>query len=295
MRKYKHPFRITTAAGCLLALVLLSSLLSTTSAENQSGKISVTIRDPFFGGMYGSCILIEQSEERPGLEKTSNSVPIDARKYELKHKLVADSDNRTTEANLTPGVYRLRVLSRGYEEFISEQFKLSSGETKTFDITMRMSMSTQQFGVQKPPFEDPLVTAQAKGTKRLVSFKTILQTSSSGIRERENVIVTNAQDWESLWNRIYRTSASRPELPSLDFKDKVVIVSSLGEINTGGYGIEIIRAVETDDAINLWVKTTSPGGGAVTMAFTQPIHVIEMKRVDKKIMFVRPRYQSPCL
>lgn len=289
-----HKLRLLKRAltGCFLTLVLLWLLLLNISAQNP-GKLRVTMRQPYFGGVYGSCIWIEQEVSR-GREQNSNSVNSDAPKYQLKHKLVATPNNTAIETYLSGGVYRIRILSRGFEEFTSEPFELTPGATKAIDVTLRMSIHAQ-FGIPEPPLEDPLVTAQAEGTKRLLPFKTLLIDRSSGIREPQNVVVTDTLDWENLWDKIYSRRTRRPEPPNIDFKNKIVIASSLGEMSTGGFGIEIIRAVETDDAIELWVKTSSPEGGAVTLALTQPIHVIEMERVDKKIAFVRPRYQSPCL
>lgn len=293
MRIHKLLLLKRAKTGCFVTLALLSLLLSNISAQNQSGKVRVTMTQPYFAGTYGSCILIEREQSREP-EQKSNSINSDARKYELTDKIVAGHDNRAPEANLAPGVYRIRVRSRGFEEFTSESFELSSGETKAFDVTLKVPIHAQ-FGIPEPPLEDPLVTAEAKGTKRLLPFKTLLISDSSGIRERQNVVVTNTLDWENLWNKIYARHIPQRPAANIDFKNKIVIASSFGEMNTGGFGIEIIRAVETDDAVEIWVRTHSAGGGAVTLAFTQPIHVIEMERVDKKIAFVRPRFQSPCL
>ena len=55
-------------------------------------------------------------------------------------------------------------------------------------------------------------------------------------------------------------------------------------VPTGGYYIEITKIVEKENSVEVFARETSPSPGSlVTEAFTQPYHIVKMKKVDKRL------------
>jgi hypothetical protein len=65
-----------------------------------------------------------------------------------------------------------------------------------------------------------------------------------------------------------------------------LIIASMGQMMTGGYGISIKKAVETDNKITINVTQSSPGpNDMVTMALTWPQDAVAIKKSNKPIVF----------
>ncbi|MEI6336884.1 MAG: protease complex subunit PrcB family protein, partial [Methylococcaceae bacterium] len=65
-----------------------------------------------------------------------------------------------------------------------------------------------------------------------------------------------------------------------------LIIASMGQMMTGGYGISIKKAVETNNKITIDVTQSSPGpDGMVTMALTWPQDAAAIKKSNKPIVF----------
>ena len=286
-------FRNHMLLACV-ALTLLCLFSSFSPADTLSGRIKWTIKDDKGALVADACVLLER---HVGELPPERDVKIGAREvgqYSVAHKFITSYQNQGAfEAKVPAGAYRLKVLAWGYNEFTSELFRLPQGASKTIDVILQTSWAPQDSSPTEPPLENPLITSRGEGVKRLMKFKTIWSSTYSGIREGGNVLITNAKDWDALWQKVHSTVLHRPELPQIDFEESMVIASFYGEMNTGGYGIEIVRLVESRDTLDVWVRRYG-GGGIVTQAFTQPLHLIETERVHKKITFVTPRYEPPC-
>lgn len=119
-----------------------------------------------------------------------------------------------------------------------------------------------------------------------VGFETVEQGYNSGLDKRTNYIITNKHDWGILWNRVHLTVSPRSALPQVDFTENMIIAVSQGTFGTGGYSIEIIKAIETENTLEIFVIETYPGPWCVlTQSVTQPYHIIELKKTNKKILF----------
>lgn len=95
-------------------------------------------------------------------------------------------------------------------------------------------------------------------------------------RERGDYIIQTQEEWEDLWQRTYSSSSEPLEI---DFKSHIVIAVYMGERVTGGYHIEITSIEES--GVFRWVniRETNPSPtDLVTMALTQPYHLVKIRR-----------------
>jgi hypothetical protein len=115
-----------------------------------------------------------------------------------------------------------------------------------------------------------------------VSFETIKQSAYSGYEERGRYVIQTAEAWASLRNKMAQGWRS----PTIDFNQHMVIAVFQGLQNTGGFSITITDVVEYENYVKVSVTETAPGpDDIVTMALTQPAHIIKLERIEKKVVF----------
>ncbi|MEM6800309.1 MAG: protease complex subunit PrcB family protein [Bacteroidota bacterium] len=125
-----------------------------------------------------------------------------------------------------------------------------------------------------------------------VSFTDINKDSFSGLEQAENLLIDNTSDWAEFWSKAYSTQTPKPELPEIDFSNKVVLAACMGSRNSGGYGIEILKTTMEGETVYVDVVQVSPGINCLsTMAIIYPYHVIELEKgsIKKAIFHVEER------
>ncbi|HLY09382.1 MAG TPA: protease complex subunit PrcB family protein [Planctomycetota bacterium] len=119
-----------------------------------------------------------------------------------------------------------------------------------------------------------------------VPFTILDKGASSGFQSPREMFVSSQKDWAETWAMRLGAAPTKKALPVVDFERDVAIVAAVGMQNTGGYAIEITRIVRTKDAIEIFVKRSSPpegtkpGGGA-----TAPFVLARMKKPDRPVTF----------
>ncbi|NYT00930.1 MAG: protease complex subunit PrcB family protein [Methanocellales archaeon] len=126
-----------------------------------------------------------------------------------------------------------------------------------------------------------------------ITFENISKGSYSGHNERGDYVIKNSSELDNLWGKMQSRGTTTPisaiiDLPDVNFNDEMVVAVFQGTQSTGGYAIEIIKIVEKENSVEVFVKETSPSPDSlVTQAFTQPHHIVKTKRVDKEVIFIR--------
>jgi len=114
-------------------------------------------------------------------------------------------------------------------------------------------------------------------------FQTISQRAMSGVTSPEEHVITDDKEWAGLWARIHSNEMPVPNMPQIRFDKESILGVFMGTKNTGGYGIEIKRVIDTGKKIIVLVEQISPPEGAmVTMAITQPYHVVKIENPEGK-------------
>lgn len=132
-----------------------------------------------------------------------------------------------------------------------------------------------------------LMQADLEAQETVASWETIEKKSYSSHPEREQYAIRNEEEWETLWNRVYKGRSPIPERPDVDFAKEMVIAVFMGEKPTGGYSIEIERIVEREETWEVHVQETAPGpNDGVIEALTQPYHMVRTPRTEKEVTFV---------
>ena len=122
------------------------------------------------------------------------------------------------------------------------------------------------------------------GEKELV-LETIIIGSSQSVANSNNKVIRDRREWGRFLDMLYNESP-RMVLFAADFNNEMVIAAF--RQNREAYNIQIDRAVETEDAINVYIKKKDYQG--ITIALTKPepcsYHIVKTKKSDKKVSFV---------
>lgn len=110
-----------------------------------------------------------------------------------------------------------------------------------------------------------------------------------GVREKKEVVITDAETWQSVWQDLNSVREPMPELPQVDFSSQMILAVFMGEQRSGGYGINIDNIYKKDDDLFVKIveKKPDPKGG-VTLALTHPYHIVVIPKIKyTKVNFLR--------
>jgi hypothetical protein len=136
-----------------------------------------------------------------------------------------------------------------------------------------------------PPINTSL-TIDLSMSERTMKFQTIDKGYYSGHKSPAYYVINDAEEWADVWDQHTQTFSPQPPSPEVDFSRTTIIAVFMGEYNTGGYEIEIKEMVDTGPTVVVKVEKTYPGKGCiVTMALSQPYHIVEVDKIDKQVVF----------
>lgn len=109
----------------------------------------------------------------------------------------------------------------------------------------------------------------------------------SGVTQPERLVIRDEAAWQAAWATIWPAFAPIPAAPGVDFSKEMIVLVALGGRSTGGYSILVDSAMTTSTGLTVWIGTSSPGATCITtQAFTQPIDIARIQRIDAPVHFV---------
>jgi protease stability complex PrcB-like protein len=104
----------------------------------------------------------------------------------------------------------------------------------------------------------------------------------SGIEARREAVVRSPAEWTALW----KDHGSREPMPAIDLSREMVVGVFLGRRNTGGYGVEIVRAATSGGVTVVEYVETAPSPDAITsQVLTAPFHLVAVPKQDGEVSF----------
>ena len=129
-------------------------------------------------------------------------------------------------------------------------------------------------------------------SKLCLEFKTISQSMQCGWTDHAAIIVRNDKQLKWMWDRCYAHSLEPKPLPELDFGKVMWVCVFRGQYPTWGYTTEVRRITEKQDAHNTFllveILESNPSRWMYLkhkQEFSQPFHIVEMKRRDLSFRF----------
>ena len=119
--------------------------------------------------------------------------------------------------------------------------------------------------------------------------------TSSGIPDRQRIVVRSSVSWATLWRRIVGSHAPRPAMPPVDFTREMLIVVTMGTRPTGGHTIAIDSVVMRGDGLRVFVRERSPGPSCITTAaLTAPVALARLERSFRPVRFTTREEVRDC-
>ena len=119
-----------------------------------------------------------------------------------------------------------------------------------------------------------------------VEFSTVCIGCSSGHISPAYYVIQDTETWTGVWNQHVQFMVFPLPPPVMNFSKYTVIAVFMGEVGTGGYGIEVYDIVDAGSSIIVKVEKTEPGPRCiVTQALTQPYHIVQIAKTDKEVSF----------
>ncbi|NBB99582.1 MAG: protease complex subunit PrcB family protein [Bacteroidetes bacterium] len=122
-----------------------------------------------------------------------------------------------------------------------------------------------------------------------LSIEAIDAGAMGAVAEERRDVITDAGALEARWNALYSHRSEVPAPPSINFDERVVAFASLGQRPTGGYRVELARAVHNEDrgVVELTVREVTPGPSCmVQQVLTFPYLLAAVEAVDAPYEFV---------
>lgn len=110
-----------------------------------------------------------------------------------------------------------------------------------------------------------------------------------GYVDSERLVIETEGEWKEVWEKVVGFQIPKPKLPEVDFETEMIIAVFMGEQRTGGYSIDITRIIKEEEEIVVQVKEKHPDPDLlVTMALTQPYHIVVVKSSPLPVRFQHP-------
>lgn len=113
----------------------------------------------------------------------------------------------------------------------------------------------------------------------------------SGMSVPEQIAVFDQASFADQWQRVFANRDPAPAPPAVDFHSDFVVFAALGERSSGGYAIDVVRALGGGSNVLVEIQATAPGRNCpVPLVITQPVDIVRIKRPADGPLSVR--YES---
>ena len=103
------------------------------------------------------------------------------------------------------------------------------------------------------------------------------------LKERQ-LLITNAQEFEKIWGETFSGVDMAPQKPEVDFSKSWVVAAYLGEMNKGGFDVNVDSVALDNNLLIITIKHIKPGANCIsTMAIEYPYVFarIDLQKTDK--------------
>jgi hypothetical protein len=108
----------------------------------------------------------------------------------------------------------------------------------------------------------------------------------SGFNQPQRLVIRDDQAWAAAWTSLWVGTSPVPSRPQIDFTKDMIVLAALGSRSTGGYSITVDSARSMESGALVFIGTLSPGARCITtQAFTQPVDIARLPRIDGTVQF----------
>ncbi|MFK7783958.1 MAG: protease complex subunit PrcB family protein [Crocinitomicaceae bacterium] len=104
------------------------------------------------------------------------------------------------------------------------------------------------------------------------------------VGSEKGYVIQTQTEWEDLREKMNAVNDTQGQV-SIDFEESTVLAYFDKIRPNGGYSIEIVQVIESDEMIKAVYRSTAPGGVATTI-MTQPFHIVNIPKTEKAVKFL---------
>ncbi len=215
----------------------------------------------------------------------------------------ANNNNLKNDKTLESRTKSGEVLGMGESQYSSETSKNASVSNDTALIAQSSPDSIQPgdksfeaVGQVKEDTNDTKTDLVRTMTEKIadnadsskeIPYETISKGALSGHNEKRNYVIKDNDQWNELKIKINPDISA---LQEVDFNQAMVIAAFQGTQNSGGYSIEIIKVIDTENNIEVHIKEVVPAKDSVTTTvITSPYHMVKVSKDTKEIVFIEEK------
>ena len=146
-----------------------------------------------------------------------------------------------------------------------------------------------------PDSTGPLYTTDLSPTDRL-PFQDIYSLQSfSGMDAKRGRIITDSAALQAAWDSVFANYAvgQKPFVPSIDFRQNVVLLASAGQTPTQLLWFRITMVRQRPEHLAVLVESSWPPCGGLPVN-TNPVHIVTVPRVATQAVFTFVDDTAPC-
>lgn len=129
-----------------------------------------------------------------------------------------------------------------------------------------------------PTLSCPSVFAQQ--LERRASFETLIKNYTCGHSGRATYIVTNPDQWATVWSMAMSNMYPEPPPPIIDFTSQSVIAVFEGDQPSSDYSIAVKKLIRSGKSLKVVIEEKTPSDECkVLLVITQPVHIVVTERI----------------
>ena len=127
-----------------------------------------------------------------------------------------------------------------------------------------------------------------------VHYKPIHQ-SEDGLATAKQKVIKSKAAFQRLWNSMHNNETNTPDLPDVNFQDRMVVAVFQGKKPTSGYQINVTDVCKRKSNLAVTAKVQEPGPKCATLQkITYPNQLVTVPKVQGKVDFKINRAEKSC-
>ncbi len=129
-----------------------------------------------------------------------------------------------------------------------------------------------------------------------ISYEIVDKGSYSGYDEEAQMWIMNEENWKRCWEKLYKDTVPKPEIPAVNFDRKHLIACFMGSRSKGGFQVSVEQVRLEGHTLHVDLVYNNPGKDCITtLAITQPYIIIAIPDTDvKDITFEVRQIEKEC-
>lgn len=269
---HKYLIGAVALAG---ALALASCGGGGSPGDQQAGR-GVAVGEPN-GGVPVTADFIAKAQEATCADQRNRLFMIDKRMvFWDRTGSCADNAYARNLFGATPQA----LLCSASDSVGGARLSCSDESARAMFSTILANLDKSDLGLGGSHQVEPLAVPPKAGSS--VTFKSLDQTSRSGIQAAQTVTIRDADNFVALWS-----AHSSAALPAIDFSKSMVLGVFMGSKPNGCYSTSVDSVSRASDKITVQYTEASPGPNVLcTLAMTSPAHLIVVERSDLPVEFL---------